>query len=73
MIVNDVLKEAEELSKEFNYDFEEACGDMIGGLIYELDALLYSEDKQRLGEKFCKRIEFHMRNFSNGISMQPSK
>ena len=55
-----LIQKAREQAKELDYDFETALADVVGSLIFEVDAELYSENP-KLNE--CNSKAFKERFF----------
>lgn len=42
-VANEIIRRAREQATDMNYSFEEALGDIMGTLLWEVDAALYTE------------------------------
>lgn len=53
-----IIEKAGEQAKELNYTLEEALGDVMGGLLYEVDAVIRHQRKGKLPA--CKDSAFYI-------------
>jgi hypothetical protein len=70
MLIEKLLKRAEKQAKELDYPLAVALGDIIGALVYDIDAYLVQEKESRILQTvdFQERFASHAIGFCDKIN-----